>query len=147
MGPRTLVVQEGEEGILLALRVRRIRLETPTLNFQNLLIVIDKEFPILECLSIALTNALNTGLILPNTFLAPPLRHLILIDFAFPIGSPLLTTAWGLVMHSLLSLRSFNYFHPNELFQRLSHLPQLEKVMIDLSLTVISRGNCCIDRS
>jgi hypothetical protein len=64
MGPRTLVVQEGEERILLALRVRRIRLESPTLNFQNLLIVIDEEFPILEYLFIAFTNALNTGLIL-----------------------------------------------------------------------------------
>ena len=129
MGPRTLVVQEGEEGILLALRVRRIRLEILTLNFQNLLIVIDGEFQILEYLFIALTNALNTGLILsPIHFKRRPhLRHLILIDFAFPIGSPLLTTAWGLVIHSLLSLRSSNYFHPNELFQRLSHLSQLEK--------------------
>ncbi len=133
---------EDEEGILLALqhrdRVRRIRLETPVLNLRNLLIVIDEEFPILEYLFIAPTDlkSLNMGLILPNTFQASQLRHLILMGFAFPIGSPLLTTTVGLVTLSLLSLPSSSYFHPNELIQRLSHLPHLEKLMIDFDFPV-----------
>jgi hypothetical protein len=114
---------KDEEGILLALqhhdRVRRIRLEIPALNSQNIVIVIDEEFPVLEHLFIAPTDfkSLDTGLILPNTFRAPQLRHLTLMGFAFPIGSPLLTSTVGLVTLSLLSLPSSSYFHPNELIQ------------------------------
>jgi hypothetical protein len=133
---------KDEEGILLALqhhdRVRRIRFEIPALNSQNIVIVIDEEFPVLEHLFIAPTDfkSLDTGLILPNTFRAPQLRHLILMGFAFPIGSPLLTTTVGLVTLSLLSLPSSSYFHPNELIQRLSHLHHLEKLMIDFDFPV-----------
>ena len=133
---------KDEEGILLALqhhdRVRRIRFEIPALNSQNIVIVIDEEFPVLEHLFIAPTDfkSLDTGLILPNTFRAPQLRHLILMGFAFPIGSPLLTITAGLVTLSLLSLPSSSYFHPNELIQRLSHLPHLEKLMIDFDSPV-----------
>jgi hypothetical protein len=128
---------EDEEGIRLALqhcdRVHRIRLEIPVLNLQNLLAVIDKEFPILEYLFLAPSDlkSLNMGLTLPNTFQASQLRYLILMAFAFPIGSPLLITTQGLVTLSLLSLPSSSYFHPNELIQRLPHLPHLEKLMID----------------
>ncbi len=65
---------KDEEGILLALqhhdRVRRICLEIPALNSQNIVIVIDEEFPVLEHLFIAPTDlkSLDTGLILPIHF-------------------------------------------------------------------------------
>jgi hypothetical protein len=128
---------EDEDRILLALRrrdrVRRIRLAIPPSNLR-ILAVIDGEFPILEYLFIVPTTtlnaALNTVLILPDTFQAPHLRHLILKGFTFPIGSPLLTITVGLVTLSLLPHLLSSYFHPNELAQQLSHLPQLEKLVI-----------------
>jgi len=92
---------------------------------------LDGEFPILEYLYIAASPAtFRRRLILPKAFRAPHLRHLILRNFAFPIGSPLHTPVAGLVTLSIMQIPPFVYFHPNILLQKLSLMPQLEKLQV-----------------
>ncbi|KAH9964017.1 hypothetical protein BJV74DRAFT_799698 [Russula compacta] len=127
------VSAEEVKGMMLALqhhhRVRRIRLMgVPWLP--RLIMAMGKEFPILEFLYISPPAICNTSLTLPGTFQAPRLRHLILADFAFPIGSPLLTTTVGLVTLSLPQIHPPAYFYPYELLQRLTLMPQLETLEI-----------------
>ena len=111
--------------ILLALehrdRVRRIRLRVHDPPSMRLIEAIDEEFPLLEYLHIQPQTVLNTNLSLPSTLRAPRLRHLVLHNFTFPIGSPLLV---GLVTLSLEHNPSAN-FGPNELLQPLSLMPHL----------------------
>jgi hypothetical protein len=130
------ITAADEQGITLALqhrdRVRRIRLKKPVPILQKLIMALDGEFPILEYLSIIHQRYRrpsiehNTRLNLPETFRAPHLRHIVLMSFAIPIGSPLLTTTGNLVTLSLNSIPPSAYFHPNALLQRLSLMPQLE---------------------
>jgi hypothetical protein len=104
-------------------------------------VVMDKGFPMLEYLFIAPTNTLDSDirLVLPETFQAPHLRHFILADFTFSIKSPLLSNTMDLVTLSLVGLHSPSYFHPNDLFQRLSMMPYLETLMIDFHSPVSHR--------
>jgi hypothetical protein len=135
------ITTEDQEGILLALRhrdrVRRIRLLNPIAILQDLIIALDGEFPILEHLTIyqqlhfTLTIENNANLEFPETFRAPNLRHLLLENFAIPIGSPLLTTMGNLVTLSLDQIQPSAYFPPNALLQRLSLMPQLEELDIN----------------
>ena len=129
------ITAEDEEGIMVALqhrdRVCRIRLWVPIPVFQKLITAIDDEFPKLEYLYIRPARNDEIGLILPQTFQAPHLRHLVLFNFAFPIESPLLMTAVGLVTLSLQRIPRSAYFHPNDLLQQLSLMPQLEVLGID----------------
>jgi hypothetical protein len=128
---------KDEEGLIYAFqqrdRVRRIRFMQPVPILERLIIHLDGEFPILEHLLIKHQPYLrpstwcNRNLNLPETFLAPNLRHLILMSFAIPIGSPLFTMG-NLVSLSLTSIPASVYFHPNALLQRLSLMPQLETV-------------------
>ena len=118
-----------EEDILLALqhrdRVRRISLRMPVATLRRLVIAIDEEFPMLDYLYIGdLTND-NTGLMLPETFQAPQLRHLLLEGVACPMGSPLITTAAGLMSLLLGPIPSSAYFSPNDLLLGLALLPKL----------------------
>ena len=130
------ITAADEQGIILALqhrdRVRRIRLMKPVPILQTLVMALDGEFPNLEYLSIIHQRYRrpsiehNVHLNLPETFRAPHLRILVLMSFAIPIGSPLLTTMGNLVTLSLNSIPLSAYFHPNALLQRLSLMPQLE---------------------
>ena len=134
---------EDEEDILLALqhrnRVQRIRLMMPILNLQKLIMAIDGQCPILEYLYIASRSKHDASLVLPRTFQAPELRHLVLDSVASNIGFPLLTTTVGLVTLSLRDLHTSSYFRPNDLLQRLSHMPQLETLMIAFHSPVPNR--------
>jgi hypothetical protein len=87
---------------------------------------IDGEFTMLEHLYMGPPTEYNTGLTFPQNFQAPHLRYLLLKTFAFPIGTPLLTTAVDLVTLSLNSIPLTAYFHPKDLLQRLSLMRQLE---------------------
>jgi hypothetical protein len=132
------ITAEDEEGIILALqhrdRVRRIRLVKPIPILQKLISDLDGEFPILEYMLIQhqrFQSPLikhNTNLSLPETFRAPHLCHLMLMNFAIPIGSPLLTNMGNLVTLSLQMIPPSAYFHPDALLQRLSLIPQLETI-------------------
>jgi hypothetical protein len=132
---------EGVDGILLALgrrdRVRCIRFRMPVRYLQNLIVAIDNEYPALEYLIMAPSSEVeSTALMLPETFQAPHLRHLVLRGFALPIGSRLLTTAAGLVTLSLAVGHPSSYFQPNFLLEWLSFMPQLEKLLIVISYPV-----------
>ena len=134
---------EDEEGIILALqhrdRVRHINLHIPIPNLQMVLLKMDDEFPMLEYLYIWPMIKHNMGLVLPKTFQAPHLRHLLLLNFAIPIRCPLLTTAVGLVTLSLEWIHSSTYFCPNDLLKRLSLMPQLEVLGIGFHSPVPNR--------
>ena len=82
------ITAEDEEGILLALqhrhRVQRIRLEMPVPNLQKLVTTMDDEFPMLEFLYITAPTEQDVSLVLPQTFQAPHLRHLVLITSSAP---------------------------------------------------------------
>ena len=103
-------------------RVRRICLRIGAPSLMRLLVAIDQPFPVLEYLYICPLTWPDTECSLPSTFWAPYLRHLLLHNFAFPIGSPLPV---GLVTLSLECNQSAN-FSLNELLQQLSLMPHLE---------------------
>ena len=115
-----------EDEILLVLkhrdRVRRIRLRVTDAPPTRITEALDKEFPLLEYLHIQPMSPLDTNLLLPSTLRAPHLRHLVLHNFVFPTGSPLLV---GLVTLSLECTPSTN-FGPKELLQQLPIMPHLE---------------------
>ena len=137
------ITPEDEEGIICALRkrdrVRRIRLHMPVPVLQKLLTAIGGEFPLLEYLFISPPAKQNTDLVVPKTFRAPHLRHLILINFALPIQSPLLTRTAGLVMLSLGFIPPSVYFNPGDLLARLSLMPQLEILRVNFHSPIPNR--------
>jgi hypothetical protein len=122
-----IITREDKEGILLALkhrdRVRRIRLRMHVPLLTRLIAAIDGVFPLLEYLYIQPLTVPDTNWSLPSTFRAPLLRHLVLLNFTFPIRSPLPT---GLVTLSLEYVCSSANFSPRELLQQLSLMPRLE---------------------
>jgi hypothetical protein len=130
---------EAEEGLILALgqrdRVRCIRLRMDTPNQQTLIMAINEEYPILKYLVIV-TPDTDQGLALPETLQAPHLHHLVLLGFALPIGSRLLTTAVDLVTLVLVMTIPSTYFQPNALLRWISFMPQLETLVIHFDFAV-----------
>ena len=126
------------DGIILALghrdRVRRICLQMLVSNLQELIVSINEEYPVLEYLIVdPPMGDRSTALILPETLKAPRLRHLQLERVALPMGSPLFTTAVGLVTLCLSMGHPSTDFHPNVLLHWLSFMmPQLEKLSISI---------------
>jgi hypothetical protein len=125
------VTAEDESGILLALshrdRIRHIDLR----NFRNVkkfFTVMGDQFPILERMYIY--SHPRVPVVLPETFQAPNLRHLELSATSLPIGSPLLTTAAGLVTLVLHNIPAPPYSSPSYLLTRLSLMLQLEELSI-----------------
>jgi len=78
-------------------------------------------------------------LTLPESFKAPNLRHLVLVNIALSLRSPLLMTAVGLVTLSLQYIPPSISCRPDELLQRLSFLPQLETLGITFYSPVFNR--------
>ncbi|KAI9512948.1 hypothetical protein F5148DRAFT_559847 [Russula earlei] len=122
---------EDDESLLIALqhrsRVSRIRLLRP---IRKLIMAIDEEFPMLEYLSIKPSIKHDTSLILPKTLQAPHLRHLILYNFTFPIGSSFLTTIPALVTLSLNDIIPSDFLPLDVFLRQLSLIPQLEMLGI-----------------
>ena len=129
--PMTMMAND-EEGIILALehrdRVRRIRFRTTFPVAEKVIGSIDGKFPKLEYLCIAPRYKMD--FLFPNTFKAPQLRHLILINLTCPISSPLLSAAVDLVALSLVNIPPSAYFRPDELLHRISLMPRLEILWI-----------------
>jgi hypothetical protein len=88
------------------------------------------EFPMLEYLHIAPPTRHCANLILPDTFKAPRLCHLVLERFACQIGSPVLMTSVGLVTLTLEAIHPSAQFHLHDFLQRLPLMSQLEKLNI-----------------
>ena len=130
---------EDEEGIILALkqrdRVRRVRFSSCV--EQKLFVAMDEEYPVLEYLYITRPN--ETISRFSETLQAPHLRNLSLKGFALPIGSPLLTTAVGLVTLHLVMVHPSTYFHPNTLIQWISLMPHLETLIIYFKSSIPNR--------
>ena len=138
------ITTDDEEGMILALkqrdRVCRVRLKLPITSLQRSIVVIEEEYPILECLIIEVpAEGESTVLRFPETLQAPHLRHLRLCGFALPIGSRLLTTAVGLVTLSLVMVHPSTYFHPNTLHQWISLMPHLETLAIYFTFSIPNR--------
>jgi hypothetical protein len=138
------ITAEEEDAIMLALshrdRVRRIRLSMPIQKLQKLVTSMSNGFPALEDVVLGPLDELDIGLVLPKTFQAPQLRHLLLRNFAFPIQrSPLLMSAVGIVALSLMDIHRSAYFPPNDLLQQLSLMPQLETLGITFHCPVPNR--------
>jgi len=128
------ITAKDANGILLALnhrdRVHRIRLLAPVRRLKALVTSMEGHFPQLEFLYIAPLSKHRTSLILPRTFRASHLRHLVLINFAFPMQSPFPTTTTSLVALSLQMIHPSAYFPPSDLLPQLSLMPQLETLGI-----------------
>ncbi|KAI0249393.1 hypothetical protein BJV78DRAFT_701650 [Lactifluus subvellereus] len=107
-----------------------IALDLPSPKLRKIITTMNEQFPILERLWIQSQAKGDRSLVLPRTFQAPHLRHLILWPTALPIGSPLLTAAVGLVTLVLADILPSAYFPPSYLLARLSLTPQLERLAI-----------------
>jgi hypothetical protein len=137
---------EEEEDLLLALRhrdrVRRIRLIIPIVTLRKLIEAIDREFPVLEYLYVGSPSYTvphpvhDMSLAISETLLAPRLRHLILIDFVLPIGSPLMASSTGLVTLSLPVIHTHHDSCLNDFLERISHMPQLETLLLNFESSV-----------
>ena len=140
------ITAEDEQAIILALeqrvRVRRIRLNLPVLKLQKLIMAMDGEYPILECLILAdPLEDTSTVLILPETHETPNLRHLFIKCSvrSVLIRSPLLGTAAGLVNLGLELYHPSTYIQPTVLVQCLSSMLQLEILAIGFLFAIPNR--------
>jgi hypothetical protein len=128
------ITAEDEKGIMLALqhrdRIRRIYLGLPIPSLQKLIKAMDDEFSMLEYMYMAPPAKHKTRLIIPSTFEAPQLRHLLLVHFTCPIGSRYLKSTTRLVTLILRFTHPSTYPHPDRLVHSLSLLPQLEILQI-----------------
>jgi hypothetical protein len=124
------------QGIFHALqirgRVRRVVLHMPTSSLDDLLVLMDEPFPVLEQLTISSTTE-GTNMILPETFLAPNLRHLTLSGITLPGELTLLSTV-SLVTLTLTNLRATSYFLPKHLATHLRSFSQLEELSVSFSI-------------
>jgi hypothetical protein len=141
--PTHELTAEDEEGIISTLqhrdRLQCIYLQLPFLSLQKLILIMDDEFPALQYLYIGPPTKHDTQLALPLTFEAPHLRRLSLSHFASQIGSPLLSTATGLVRLLLDWIHPSTYPHPNDFLGQLASLPQLENLEISFRSPVPKR--------
>ena len=131
---------EDEKGIFLALkqpdRIRCIRVGSDPLDSQKFAMVMDGELPILEHLVMA-SGMDDVAFVFPKIIQAPHLRHLVLDGVAPSIGSPLITTAMGLVTLCLVIHNSSSYFNSNTLLQWVSPLSQLETLEITVTCRMV----------
>jgi hypothetical protein len=140
------ITTDDEQGVIFALkqrdRVLRVRLAGMDASLlEKFIAIMDEEFPILEHLVIGLLDEdKSTILTFPETLHAPHLRLLFLRGFALPIGSRLLTTAVSLVTFYLVMVHPSTYFHPNNLLQWISLMPQLETFGIYFNISIPNRN-------
>ena len=131
------ITAESKEGILLVLQhcdhVCHVHLQMSIPNLKKLVVAMDGDFPLLEHLYIMPMARNNMGIFLPGTFQAPCLCHLILENFALPIGSPVLMRAVGLVMLLLNNIPLSSHFHPNDLIHSILFMLQLETLGVQFS--------------
>ena len=140
------ITAEEEERIICALdqhdRIRRVRLQMPRIsvpNLQKLVMAIDEEYPVLEYL--ILESPKKAALMLPETLQGPHLRHLVLTGFTLPTGSPLLTTAVGLVTLALVMNLPSAYIFCSDGFRSCHSWRRFQSPFHSLFPTATWRGN------
>jgi len=130
----------NELRLLLALkhhdRIQHIALQASPRDWRPLFVHMNEPFRRTEHLS--LTSTTMVKLTLPESFMAPNLRHLTLTGIGLPKGLPLLAST--LVTLKLCRIQSSSYFSPEDLVTRLQRMPHLKELSIDFS-TPIFRPN------
>ena len=135
--------EQDELGIYHALllrdRVYHIALSLPPSTLHKMSVLLSRQFPILEHLSLTSStssNSLPPTLRLPRTFLAPNLRHLALPSINPPRRLRFLTFTLSLVTLELSGIQALSYVRPRLLVARLRSLPLLEELFIDFSVPI-----------
>ncbi|KAH9175843.1 hypothetical protein EDB89DRAFT_288093 [Lactarius sanguifluus] len=132
--------EEGDVHFLLQHRerVRRIHIGVPA---ESLLDSLDGEHPSLQHLVIRSRTSSSsiTSVELPAKLHAPLLRHLVLFDVRPPVGSELLLLAERLVTLELLDIADTSEVHPAHLVAQLTHMAQLERVVIHFRTALPNR--------
>ena len=113
-------------------RVRSVDLRIPSSSLDDLLVLMGGPFPILEELSLSSTTE-DTGPRLPETFLAPNLRHLTLSGISLP-GELTLLSSISLITLTLTDIRATTYFLPKDLVRHLQPFSQLEELSLSFSV-------------
>ena len=140
----TLLTEKDESGLYHTLRlhdrVRHIDLDLPPSITNKVVVLLDKNFPILEHLSLAHTELFpienSVPVTLPKAFLAPNLRHLTLPGISPLRRLRLLTSTALLVTLDLNNIQTSSYFHSGLLVARLRSLPYLAKLSIAFSIPI-----------
>ena len=117
-------------------RVCRIDLMAPLSRLRIWLEPMNTLYPRLEYLSLSSTTVEAINPILPETFLAPDLRHLALHGIGLPKGLPLLSSSIILSSLSLTNIRACCYFPPVDLVTQLQGLPLLEELSIGFAIPI-----------
>ncbi|KAN0132128.1 hypothetical protein V8E53_010047 [Lactarius tabidus] len=132
------ICAQDQLGIFQALhlrdRLRHVVLRVPPLILDQLLLLMDEPFPVLEHLSLSSSAEGNTILLLPKTLLAPNLRHLTLLGIGLPNKLLFLSLTLALVTLTLTQIQDFGYFSPQHLIARLRSFSQLEELSIGFSI-------------
>ena len=138
-----MLTEQDELGIYHVLqlhgRIRHIKLSLPPPILQNVLVLMDENFPILEHLALSRSFSVDhPPFTLPKGFLAPNLLHLSLsYDIRLSKRLRVLTSTVSLVTLTLRGIRTSSYFRPRLLVARLRSLLLLEELTISFS-TLIS---------
>ena len=131
--------EQDKLGIYHALQLRdrvyHIDLELPPSIVHKVFVLLDGHFPKLEHLSLSFLES-RLPLIFPRAFLAPKLRHLALPGISPPRRLRVLTSTASLVSLVLTNIQTSSYFGPRLLVARLSSLPQLEELSIEIDTPI-----------
>src|SRR5712672_3283798 len=112
-------------------RMRHIALQASPQDWHQLFVYMHGPFQRTEYLSLASTATEDTAkLTLPESFMAPNLRHLTLTGIGLSKGLPLLASTVALVT---LKLCRIQHFSPEDLVTRLQRMPHLKELSIDFS--------------
>ena len=127
---------QDELGICRALRlrnrVRSIDIYLPHPTSDEILMLMDSSFPILEHLILSSTVPVT----IPKGFAAPNLRNLILYGIGLPKRLRLLPSLVSLVKLSLIDIGASGYIRPSLLVARLQYLPQLRHLFLEFSVAI-----------
>ena len=115
-------------------RIHHITLQASPQRWRQLFVPMNEPFQRVEHLSLASTAKVDTvKLTVPESFMAPNLRHLILTGIGLPKGLPLLASTVALVTLKLCRIQHSSYFSPEDLVTCLQRMPHLKELSIDFS--------------
>jgi len=136
----TTWVRQDELSILTGLqkrhRIRRTSLQAPSPCLGIFLAKMSDHYPILEDLSLSSTTEEAANIVLPSTFCAPNLRHIVLHGMGLLSGLSLFTSTPALVTLTLTCIPAPYYFHPGHLVTQLRGLLHLEELSIGFAVPI-----------
>ena len=134
------MTRKDEDNLHLGLqqhdRVSQVAFRAPSLSLRMWFELMNKLFPRLRDLSLLSTNTEEMGLVLPETFQAPDLRHLSLHGIGLPKRLSLLSSMIALSALSLTHIGEPCYFPPGHLITQLQGLPHLEELSIGFAIPI-----------